>query len=71
MTKTLKRKVISVEEFKKTPEKRNRMFTIVYKELYGVNRIWKTFQHKTYIYDLLNNPELHQFKIICEDVINE
>lgn len=71
MTKTLKRKVISLEEFKETPEQRNRMFTVTYKELYGIKRIWKTFQKKHYIYKLLDNPTIQNYKIIMEDVINE
>ena len=71
MTKTLKRKVISLEEFKRTPEDRKRMFTVSYKEMYGINRVWKTFQHKQYVYDLLEDPNIHQVKIIQGDVINE
>lgn len=71
MTKTLKRKVITPEEFRNVPEDRKRMFTVSYKEMYGILRIEKTFQKKEYVYKLLNNPNIHNIKIIQGDVINE
>lgn len=71
MVKTLKQKVITLEELKETPEKRNRMFTVSYKQNYNIFRIEKTFQQKKYVYELLDDPKITSYNIIMGDVINE
>lgn len=71
MVKTLKQKVITLEELKETPEKRNRMFTVSYKQNYNIFRIEKTFQQKKYVYELLDDPKITRYNIIMGDVINE